>query len=87
MFGMVPQKRREDLPTLRGTTNEETIIIRLLVAFVDGSIIEEELPNHEAEEIEIMVRETEDDLLVRVEVEDARGNLTYQYKRKTTYAY
>jgi hypothetical protein len=62
-------------------------VIRLLATLVDGTTIDEEFPNHEAEEVEIMVRETKQSLLVRVEIEDSRGNLTYQYKRKTTYAY
>lgn len=66
---------------------KETIIIRLLVALVDGTVIDEMLPNHEADDVDMMVKETEDSLLVRVEIEDSRGNLTYQYKRKSKHAY
>lgn len=72
---------------LRTDNVKETIIIRLLVALVDGTVIDEMLPNHEIEEVELMVKETRDDLLVRVEIEDSRGNLTYTYKRKPKHAY
>ena len=62
-------------------------MIRLLVVFDDGTTIDETLPNHNVEEVELMVKETKQSLLVRVEIEDSRGNLTYQYKKETNYAY
>jgi hypothetical protein len=62
-------------------------MVRLLVAFQDGTTIDEEFPNHELDQVQLMVRESEDELLVRVEIEDSKQNIIYQYKRKTTYAY
>lgn len=61
--------------------------IHVLVALVDGTVIDEEFPNHEVEEVETMVKETEDDLVVRVEIEDQQGRTIYIYKRKTHYVY
>ena len=62
-------------------------MVRLLVAFQDGTTIDEEFPNHELDNVQLMVTESEDELIVRVEIEDSRENIIYQYKRKTTYAY
>ena len=62
-------------------------MFRLNAVMVDGSAIDEQLPNHEISEVEIMVQETEESLFIRIEIEDAKGNLIYQYKRKTTYVY
>lgn len=62
-------------------------MVRLLVAFQDGTTIDEEFPDHQLGDIQLMVRESEDELLVRVEIEDQKHNLIYQYKRKTNYAY
>ena len=62
-------------------------MIRLCVALVDGTVIDEEFPDHEIEEIEIMVEESQTELICRIEIEDRNQQLIYQYKRKTTYAY
>ena len=62
-------------------------MVRLLVAFQDGTTIDEEFPNHELDNVQLMVTESEDELIVRVEIEDSRENIIYQYKRKHTYAY
>jgi hypothetical protein len=62
-------------------------MVRLLVAFQDGTTIDEEFPNHQLDDIQVMVQESADELLVRVEIEDSKQNIIYQYKRKTTYAY
>jgi len=65
----------------------ETSMIRLCVALVDGSFIDEEFPNHEIESIELMIEGTPKELLCRVEIENSKETLIYQYKRKTDYAY
>jgi len=62
-------------------------MIRLCVALVDGSFIDEEFPNHEIESIELMIEGTPKELLCRVEIENSKETLIYQYKRKTDYAY
>jgi len=62
-------------------------MIRLCVAFVDGSFIDEEYPDHEVETIELMIEGTPKELLCRVELEDRREKLIYTYRRKSTYAY
>lgn len=62
-------------------------MIRLCVAFVDGTFIDEEFPNHEVESIELMIEGTPKDLLCRVELENSNQTIIYTYKRKTDYAY
>ncbi len=62
-------------------------MIRIHVAFVDGSAIDKEYPDHEIEEVEIMVRDLTEEFIVQVELEDRNQKTTYTYKRKTTYAY
>ena len=62
-------------------------MIRLCVAHVDGSFIDEEFPNHEIESIELMIAGAPKELLCRVEIENSKETLVYQYKRKTDYAY
>ena len=62
-------------------------MIRLCVALVDGSFIDEEFPNHEIESVELMIEGTPKELLCRVEIEDSKETLLFQYKRKTDYAY
>ena len=62
-------------------------MVRLLVVFIDGTIIDEEFPNHELELVEEMAESTPKELLCRVEIEDNTETLLYQYKRKTTYVY
>ena len=62
-------------------------MVRLLAAFQDGTTIDEEFPSHELESIELMVKESEDSLLIRVEIEDHKGSILYQYKRKWTPTY
>lgn len=62
-------------------------MIKLCVAFIDGSCVEEEYPDHEVETVELMIEGTPEDLLVRVELEDRNQKLIYSYKRKTDYAY
>jgi len=62
-------------------------MIRLCVALVDGSFIDEEFPNHEIETVELMIEGTPKELLCRVEIESSKETLIYHYKRKTDYAY
>ena len=62
-------------------------MIRLCVVFIDGSVIDEEYPDHEIEDIELMVRETPTELLIRVELEDRKETIIYQYKREAIYGY
>ncbi len=62
-------------------------MIHLRVAFIDGSIFEDEFPNHEIETIELMIEGTPKSLLSRVEVEDNRQTIIYSYKKETDYAY
>ena len=62
-------------------------MIRLCVAFVDGTIIDEEYPDHEIEVIEEMIEGTPRELLVRVEIEDRKRIITCVYKRKPDYVY
>lgn len=62
-------------------------MIRLCVALVDGSFIDEEFPNHDIESVELMIEGTPKELLCRVEIENSKETLIYQYKRKTDYAY
>ena len=62
-------------------------MIRLCVAFIDGTFINEEFPNCEAEDIELMVEATPKEFLCRVEIENSKETITYQYRRKTDYAY
>jgi hypothetical protein len=61
--------------------------VRVLAVLEDGSELDEEIPNYQLGDLEIQVRETEESLYVRIEIEDSNGKLIYQYKRKTTYAY
>jgi hypothetical protein len=65
----------------------ETIMIKLCVAFIDGTFVEQEYLNDEIESVELMIEGTPKDLLCRVEVEDSKQTLIYQYKRKSDYAY
>ena len=62
-------------------------MIKLCVAFIDGSFVEHEFPNHEIESVELMIEGTPKDLLCRVELEDNKETIIYSYKRKTDYAY
>lgn len=62
-------------------------MIKLCVAFVDGTFVEEDFPDHEIETLELMIEESPKELLVRVELEDRHEKVIYSYKRKTTYAY
>ena len=62
-------------------------MIRLCVAFVDGTFIDEEFPNHEVESIELMIEGTPKDLLCRVELENSNQTIIYTYKRNPDYAY
>jgi hypothetical protein len=62
-------------------------MIRLCVAFIDGTFVDEEFPNHEVDEIELMIEGTPRELLCRVEIESSNEIIIYQYKRKTDYAY
>lgn len=61
--------------------------VRLLAVLDDGTELDEEIPNYKLGDLEIQVRETEESLFVRIEIEDSNGKLIYQYKRKVTYAY
>jgi len=62
-------------------------MIRLCVAFVDGTFVEEEFPDHEIETIELAIEATPKELLVRVEIENSKKQLMHTYTRKQTYAY
>ncbi len=62
-------------------------MIKVRVAFIDGSFAEEEYPDHEIESVELMIEGTPKDLLCRVEVEDRKEALVYTYTRKQTYVY
>jgi hypothetical protein len=62
-------------------------MIRLCIAFIDGTFVDEEFPDHEIEAIELMIEETPKELLCRVELEDRKKTLIYTYKRKPDYAY
>lgn len=62
-------------------------MIRLCVAFIDGTFVDEEFPNHEVNDIELMIEGTPKELLCRVEIESSKETIIYQYKRKTSYAY
>lgn len=62
-------------------------MIRLRVALVDGSFIDEEFPDHEIDAVELMIEGTNQDLLVRVELEDRKEKVIYNYRREQTYAY
>ncbi len=62
-------------------------MIHLYVAFIDGTFVEEILPNHTIEIVEEMIEATPKELLVRVEIENSKQTITYQYKRKSDYVY
>ena len=62
-------------------------MIRLCVAFIDGTFVDEEFPNHETNDIELMIEGTPKELLCRVELEDSKETIIYHYQRKTDYAY
>ena len=62
-------------------------MIRLQEAFVDGTEIDEEFPDHEVENIELMIQGTPEEFLVRVELENSKETIIYQYKRKPSYAF
>lgn len=62
-------------------------MIKLCVAFIDGTFVEQEYLNDEIESVELMIEGTPKDLLCRVEVEDSKQTLIYQYKRKSDYVY
>ena len=61
--------------------------VRLLAVLEDGTELDEEIPNYKLGDLEVQVQETEESLFVRIEIEDSKGTLIYQYKRKVTYAY
>ena len=62
-------------------------MIRLHCAFIDGSVVDESFPNHEIDTVELMIKETEESLLVMVEIEDAKGKITRYYKREQKHGY
>ncbi len=62
-------------------------MIRLHVAFVDGSAVDEDFPNHEIDEVEKMAKDLTEEFIVQVEIEDNKHTIIYTYKRKTTYVY
>lgn len=62
-------------------------MIRLCVAFINGSFVDEEFPNHELESIELMIEGTPKELLCRVELESSTEIIIYSYKKDTDYAY
>jgi len=62
-------------------------VIRLRVAFIDGTFVDKEYLNHEIETVELMIEGTPRDLLCRVELEDNTETLIYKYSRKPDYVY
>lgn len=62
-------------------------MIKLCVAFIDGTFVEYDFPNHEVETIELMIEGTPKSLLSRVELENNKHIIIYSYKRETDYAY
>ena len=62
-------------------------MIRLCVAFIDGTFVDEECPNHELEDIELMIEGTPKELLCRVEIESSTEIIIYSYTRKIDHAY
>jgi hypothetical protein len=60
---------------------------KLFVAFTDGSIIEEELPNHELADTQTMCEETSKELYVAIELEDNRESIVFTYRKEITRAY
>lgn len=59
----------------------------VFVAFTDGTCIEEEIPNHELDDIQTVAEETSKELYVAIDIEDQTKTIVYKYRRKTTYAY
>lgn len=62
-------------------------MIKLRVAFIDGTVVEKEYFDFEIETVELMIEGTPRDLLCRVELEDNKETLIYKYSRTQTYAY
>lgn len=62
-------------------------MFRLVVALVDGTVVDEEFPNHQIEEIEIAIKETNTDLLVRAEIEDNQQRIVYTFTKEITRVY
>ena len=62
-------------------------MIRLRVAFIDGTFVDKEYLDHEIETVELMIEGTPRDLLCRVELEDNKETLIYKYSRTQTYVY
>ena len=62
-------------------------MIRLRVAFIDGTFVDKEYLDHEVETVELMIEGTPRELLCRVELEDNKETLIYTYSRKPTYVY
>ena len=62
-------------------------MIRLCVAFVDGTFIDEEFPDHEIQDIELMIDGTPTELLCRVEIEDRKETIVYSHKKEPIYGY
>lgn len=59
----------------------------LFVAYTDGTEAEEEIPNHELADTQIICEQTEKEFYVAIELEDNHQQIIYRYKRKTTYVY
>lgn len=62
-------------------------MIKVRVAFVDGTFAEQEYLDHEIEEVELMIEGTPKFLLCRVEVEDRKEAVIYTYTTKSNYVY
>ena len=60
---------------------------KLYVAFVDGSVTEEEYLNYEIDHIHAIAEQSPKQYIVRVEIEDQNENIIYYYRRKQTSVY
>jgi len=60
---------------------------KVCVAFVDGSYIEEEIPNHEVADYHVIALDADKELYVGIEIENSSNQVIYSYRRKTIYAY
>lgn len=62
-------------------------MIKLRVAFIDGTVIEEEFLNDELGDVQLMIDGTPEDLLVRVEIEDGKQRHIFTFKKEPIYGY
>ena len=62
-------------------------MLRIYVAFIDGTFTEDDYPDHELDDIKEMIERTPKDLISRVEIEDRKQTIIYSYKRKLDCGY